>query len=111
MSQNPSDLSAYPNVNLLEYPESVHLYEGQTITVGDMHGNAMKLLWVLCYFGVLELDEPESDWETLWSLYNTDVANLTKRHLDDFDQILKKATIGKSLPAKLLLLVDILSDR
>jgi NADH:ubiquinone oxidoreductase subunit len=100
------DLNEYPFVN--EQRDST-----QKVTIGDIHGNTIKLLHFLIREGVLELDEDralaEERYKELIRIYAKS-KKLKLKDVQKFEWILKKSKILKSSP-KIRLIGDDLADR
>jgi hypothetical protein len=107
-------------VNIREFPDAATPEELDALphnvyTLGDLHGNAMKLIFILQKYGVLELKQ--SDFEALWKVYDTPIGILTKpenhdltlRVFNKFDETLKR--VKKNKPGLLVLIGDELADR
>ena len=75
--------------------------------IGDLHGNAFKLIHFLVKTGVMVLDE--ANYHHLLAIYETPLPVLSKEHLALFSKILAEAKI--QLPKKITLIGDELSDR
>lgn len=93
-----TDLREYPKVNLDRPVE---------VTLGDLHGNALKFIHTLLAEGVLVLDPP-SDYKILFDIYMA--KNLNEHHIDLFNDILKKAKVNPDVKC-LRLIGDELCDR
>lgn len=78
------------------------------ITIGDLHGNSMKLMFMLITHGIAS-NINESDYSKLVEIYLTPTRNLTKEHIDEFNQILSK--IEFSTDSLIRLIGDELADR
>lgn len=93
------------HANLNEFPKiQSHLRQ---ITIGDIHGNAQYLLYLLIKFNVLEMSEKW--YNELIGIYNQKTGKLNADQIMRFRYILKNA---KYNPDKsLLFLGDTLSDR
>ncbi|MCX7115598.1 MAG: hypothetical protein NTW08_06810 [Gammaproteobacteria bacterium] len=107
-----SESILYREANLTHHPEHPITpnadFKNTTLTLGDLHGNTMKLLTILIQEGILVLNSP-SQYAVLYEIYNTPAAALTKAQLNTFASILKQATLT---PPKLLrLLGDDIGDR
>ncbi len=96
-------------VNIYQFPsiDEVHKREpGIQITIGDLHGNAMKLMFMLIKHGIAT-NIDEDDYNKLAAIYQT--TSLTEEQLVKFDKILSKITFsGDSL---VRLIGDELADR
>jgi len=78
------------------------------ITVGDLHGNAMKLMFVLVRHGIVTNMDAER-YNELVRLYKTDVDRLTAEDIKRFNDILCTLTFNQD--AMIRLLGDELCDR
>jgi hypothetical protein len=108
--------------DLAHPPKEIGAVEPSTLLmIGDLHGNAMKLIYFLICYGVMELEDP-NDYGTLWKIYNRPINGSTPTHLlaDDylaslredkavFEKILNAATIKQ--PKLITFIGDELSDR
>ena len=87
-------LFAETRINLEAFPENqvIPISDAQ-FTIGDLHGNALKLIWFLCRAGIMQLDkdpqEAKSKYQQLVSIYKTASKDLTNEKLTIFDQIIK----------------------
>jgi len=98
--------------NLLFEPKTkFHLDHPNEITLADMHGNAMKLIYALIQYGVLELEANIFHYETLMSIYLTPVDQLSEKDLTTFNEILSRATFNPKKTSCLRLLGDLFADR
>lgn len=96
--------------NLREHPKNINsVGKDTTLATGDMHGNAIKLIYFLIKEGVLELKNKADDYAQLVSIYHTPVDELTALNLTTFITHLKNAHLH--FPKKLILLGDDLADR
>lgn len=99
------------NVNLEEYPKVSGVIDDEQITVGDLHGNALKFIWLLLRHGFVT-SISEEDYKRFVEIYNTNINKLDGEDLDDFDEIVKKLQLEpKASQAMLTLLGDELADR
>lgn len=98
------------HANLNVYPgyDPDHLATPNTqLTIGDLHGNALKLLYFLVRHKVIEMNQ--SAYDHFVDIYNTPVENLTKNHLDPFNSILQHVKVN---PVKMIRLMgDEFADR
>lgn len=78
------------------------------ITIGDLHGNAIKLIFLLVKHGIVT-NMSTKDYNRLVEIYNTDVDSLTKEDLDEFNQIVQGMDINNK--ATIRLIGDELGDR
>ena len=95
----------------------------QTITIGDMHGNAMKLIWILLRQGVIKMKE--DDFAALWEIYDSsglgmgfyqntkdlliDGFSFDSGRLQEFYNILSRVQVNNGY--QLRLIGDVFSDR
>jgi hypothetical protein len=93
------------------------------VSLGDLHGNALKLIYVMIEEGVLELrykgeeSLPKEDLESLMKqryrvirdIYEKPVDSLTKKDLKQFAEIIGKVTINNK--KDITLIGDELADR
>ena len=95
------------NENLLQYPVARDM-QNQTVVIGDLHGNAMKLIYLLLRFGIINMNPDR--YQRLMTLYNTPVNDLTLELLDEFEAIVNASTI-RTFPDLLVLIGDEFADR
>jgi len=82
--------------------------EGTQITIGDLHGNAMKLMFMLIKHGIATNISKE-DYNRLVEIYKTPTKDLTKELLGKFNEVLAK--IEFSSDSTIRLIGDELADR
>jgi len=106
----PGDVSHYP-----KYPDPLKGPLQKEVTLGDLHGNAFKLLFFLLNEGAIRLDSKD-DYDTFIKLYDkesnapADKTNLTEADLFTFRSILSK--IKKTEHSVYVRLIgDTLADR
>jgi hypothetical protein len=88
-------------VDIYQYPPKVDLHtndKGAQCTTGDLHGNSMKLLYLLISHGVLQNISKE-DYAELTEIYRKNTLDLEKEDLNRFNSILAKATWNKDAAA------------
>lgn len=85
-----------------------HLPGTTRICLGDLHGNALKLIYCLIQEGFLSLEQ-EADYLALKKIYNTPCQQLTQQHIACFNQLIDAAKINKNLA--LTLIGDEFADR
>ncbi len=78
------------------------------LSIGDLHGNAIKLIHILRLFGVMTLQNA-ADYEVLLNIYDKETMCLTLNELERFKEILDQATINK--PGLLIFIGDEFADR
>lgn len=78
--------------NLLEYPEkrSWRLNSEKQFTLGDLHGNALKLLYFLIKENLIEMSK--EDYMNFSLIYHKETENVTFTDLEQFQLILDKIT-------------------
>lgn len=78
------------------------------VTLGDIHGNALKLIYSLIEENILTL-QPKEDYLKLRDIYKKDPSDLSSEDLAAFKKILSNAKLNKQ--KSLILVGDELSDR
>ena len=96
------------HVEIDSYPINRKSLLGKELTIGDLHANSLKLIWILIYHNILKISA--DDFETLKNIYYISVEKLQKKDIDEFVSILKKAEIGEQIPL-LRMLGDEFADR
>jgi len=108
----PGELITIPSVNIQYYPSYI-LENLREVTLGDTHGNALKLLFCLIATGLIELDF--FVYDEFVKLYQKEekeraISVLTAEDLSTLDNIFKKISVKD--PTKALRLVgDEVADR
>lgn len=102
-----ADLNKFPIPDLDPHPPSALKTE---LTIGDPHGNAIKLWYVLLREKVLT-NIKKSDYARLLAIYKTPVEKLTEKDLDEFKSILKKARTHPSAVSLVRIAGDVWCDR
>lgn len=94
---------------LTQYPQEIvhRADERPSIILGDLHGNAIKLIYILIQEGLLSINETQ--YKILAHIYNQPPETLTTEELTQFKEILDSASIIGE--ASLILLGDTLADR
>lgn len=101
------------NVNLAKHPSLSTFEQKQAsptteITIGDLHGNALKLLHFLVLHDIVMISP--ACYKTIASVYNKDVSKLSKHDIEKFNSSLAKAGVTtKSFLVRLI--GDELADR
>ncbi len=93
-----ADLNKFPQIRKLD---SKHL------SLGDLHGNALKLIYILIEEGILELNDEE--YKHLATIYHTATDELTAEQLNTFKSIIAQAKVNKD--KAITLIGDELADR
>ncbi|MEI8054946.1 MAG: DnaJ domain-containing protein [bacterium] len=108
------DQKKLEKVNITEFPKDINQDPNSVATIGDMHGNTMKLIWCLIREGVIKMQE--SDFKEMWALYKNigfnpkDPDKVDAVSLKKFKDILaNKIKVNKGFNVRLL--GDILADR
>lgn len=78
------------------------------ITIGDLHSNAMKLLFMLFKHGVAS-NLTENEYKDLVGIYKTPIDQLTEEYITIFNTLLNKIRFNNA--AKIILIGDELADR
>ena len=96
------------NINIYPKPDLSHPADSKNqLTIGDLHGNALKLIYFLIRQNVIILDE--KIYPELVRIYQQPVQSLTKADLDSFDKII--ASISALPVGTVRLIGDELCDR
>lgn len=100
-------------VNLLVYPtknSDLILDEGYQLTLGDLHGNALKLLNTLIKHHVMDLDE--KSYTDFADVYIKKTEDLMPDDMKKFNSILEKITFNPRAKDFFIRLIgDELADR
>ncbi len=106
-----SRISVSPDADLKAYPTSSTTHTPTTqITLGDLHGNAIKLIYTLVREGVLQ-GLPKSDYAELVRIYKIPAESLTQANLNKFNEILNKTELEAQAIKRVRLIGDVLCDR
>lgn len=81
---------------------------GTQISIGDLHGNTMKLIFLLVKHGIAK-NLSQSDYNQLVSIYRKQTHELTKADLSAFNALLDKIEFNTN--TKVRLIGDELADR
>lgn len=103
------------NIRIFPISSGAAFLKDQVITLGDLHGNTMKLIFILQNHGILELNKEQFD--RLWEIYDLDIDTLTQPDkleqtrslLNEFKLLLR--AVKKNAPGLLILIGDELADR
>ncbi len=102
-------IAAEVNLAMLPVADAPNIVnENEEITIGDLHGNFIKLLYSLVKEGVVTQLTAEQ-YRKFLEIYHLPVAELTESQLRDFDALL--ATLKFNTNKKIRLIGDDLSDR
>ncbi|MDF1655130.1 MAG: hypothetical protein P1U34_08470 [Coxiellaceae bacterium] len=99
------NLKHYPRPRV--WPEEESSDTRHTVSSGDMHGNAMKLIFIAFKEGVLDISEDQ--FKTLWEIYETPTDHLTAEQINVFETIIRDAKYNKSCVLRFI--GDLLADR
>ena len=95
-------------VNIYEFPvEPSEAKENTRVTIGDLHGNAMKLMFMLAKQGIATNITPKN-YHKLAEIYKKQVNQLTKQDIETFNHIISEIQFNKSA---IRLIGDELADR
>ncbi|KTD20668.1 Dot/Icm T4SS effector Wip [Legionella londiniensis] len=78
------------------------------LTIGDLHGNAMKLLFMLLKHGIAR-NISEEDYQALVAIYQKQTDEITQEDLSQFNELIAKIEIQAD--ASIILIGDVLCDR
>lgn len=67
-------------------PRARYDFEPTQVTIGDLHGNALKLIYFLCHEGVIDISD--SAYLELRNIYNYPPANVELNHLLNIERII-----------------------
>lgn len=81
--------------------------EGECLSIGDLHGNAVKFLYFLVREGVIAIDD--AVYDQFVDIYNTPVAQLTGNDINNMMRLIDDATVAST--PKIRLIGDELADR
>lgn len=96
------------NVDLTQYPQKIKHYEPDIeITIGDLHGNALKLLYFLISNDVVRMSS--KDYQRFVNIYKKSPRELSHKDMAIFHAILNSISINSD--HKLRFLGDDLCDR
>lgn len=95
--------------NLNRLPKRIHRNHRSHLSVGDLHGNALKLIYILIEEDFLQLKNKKRHYRALKNIYKTPVKELTQKQLDRFKRILNAASVNAR--RSLVLIGDELCDR
>lgn len=97
--------------NLLEYPtDRISLNKNCQLTIGDLHGNALKLIYFLVRHNILNLNR--ENYHIIIEIYQKKTNEITKEDIIKFNTILESAQFH-TIPSGVLirLIGDELADR
>lgn len=101
IKRNEVDLEVYPT------KDSHEAHADNQLSIGDLHGNALKLIYFLIQQNVLDINE--ANYNKLVTLYKKDTDALTKGDLALFNQILNQVKLNAV--GTIRLIGDELADR
>jgi hypothetical protein len=94
-------------VNIHAYPKTTPVVEGSQITIGDLHGNALKFLFFLIKHEIVSCDEKQ--YTSFKEIYQKDTNDLTPEELSSMKTICEQLIVKNK--HKICLLGDELADR
>ncbi|MBX9585837.1 MAG: hypothetical protein K2X50_01135 [Gammaproteobacteria bacterium] len=96
-------------VDLRDHPEPSKMVEAvSSVTIGDLHGNALKLLYFLIREGVLSLADPNQYAEFV-EIYCKSIDEITIQDIKAMRSIVKKSSVNNTI--KVCLIGDEFADR
>jgi hypothetical protein len=106
----PRHLFEDTSVNLRSMPNQIrHWNPGSEVSIGDLHGNTVKMIYFLVHEGGLKFKNA-SDYQSLVRIYEQG-ADLTPEVAAEFRAILARAAPGDSPGVKFRFIGDMLADR
>lgn len=94
-------------VNIDLYPSLIPIGKDKQLTIGDLHGNALKLLHFLIKHNIVESNE--DDYQQFVEIYRKDNNALRRADLDKIKHICETLIIKDKI--KICLIGDVLADR
>jgi hypothetical protein len=101
-------LLSYNNVNINEYPKQIESPTNQQLTIGDLHGNTMKLMYFLIQQGIVT-NFTAKDYQKMFTIYEKQAKSLEKEDIKKYDNLVKKLKFNKGTLVRLI--GDELADR
>lgn len=96
-------------VDIYEYPSKIAILEkGSKIQFGDLHANAVKMLYFLVREGIWNVTREQ--YAKFVELYKTPVKDITPQLLQDFIQLIAKFTVNEPSP-EICFIGDDFADR
>lgn len=111
MSYSLRSIYIKPNADINRLPPKSlrHPFDkGSQISIGDLHGNSLKLIYTLILHGVFS-NVSENDYALFLKLYKKNQTDITKQELNWFNAFIKKIKVNQG--GTLRLLGDDLADR
>jgi hypothetical protein len=89
-------------VDIYKYPTEIISpgLNGTEFTYGDLHSNAIKLVYYLILCGVLKI--PEKHYTQLVEIYTTYIGLITKDHLNTFKSLINAAEVNVNVLVRLI---------
>ncbi len=94
-------------VNIDVFPLLLPIYKNNQITIGDLHGNALKLLYFIIKHRIVECKKEH--YQRFVEIYRKDVSSLEKKDLSEINYICENLIIKNK--TKICLIGDVLADR
>jgi hypothetical protein len=94
--------------NLRFYPTNIEAQENKIVIIGDLHGNAMKLIYQLIKYGIMKIDK--DFFNLLWIIYERDINKITVDDLEQFEYYVSAMEVHIA-PKLLVMIGDEFADR
>lgn len=110
MKLNCSQILIREKINIDEYPalDTYKAIQGSKISIGDLHGSALKMLYFLQRHGVIEM--PMEEYLNFVKIYK--IQKLTSKHLVSLQRIIASINVTESSKNSLVCFIgDDLCDR
>ena len=101
--KHETDIRTYPSMTT-----NYHFDKGAQISIGDLHGNALKLIWFLLKHNVIG-NISEQEYNRFVKLYEKDPKEVNKNDIQWFNLFIKKIKVNQG--GTIRLLGDELADR
>jgi WipA-like, phosphatase domain len=114
----PHDITVQEEVDLTQYPpvdDSHPISEQTSLTIGDLHGNALKFIWFLIHQNVMQLQpvepytNPNDVYQRIVDIYKKPAKDLTLEDIKEFNHIIQASHLDNK--ATIRLIGDELADR
>lgn len=87
------------NVDIRQCPQAVSI-PAKHVSLGDLHGNALKLIFSLIKEGVIEITKKH--YQKIVTLYEKDTDKITQKDIQNYQAILQTITINKEIAVTLI---------
>jgi len=98
------------DLKIMPVSHGIPLSADDNLTLGDLHGNAIKLIHFLIHENVIQ-GLNDNDYQELVSIYKKPVNALNKTDLNKFDALLQKITAVNPNSPLITFIGDVLADR